>query len=822
MKRRALFVFLVLLFVARAMNAQQVPTWKLDIGEPIDQYRFLKNGDFLFMTSGKYAWLYNSVNGDKVYELKVKDFEKKGVQSLIGERYLVSTDEALQCYNALTGKILWEQKYEKISQDNYSDLSFIGATMVLRYQDVHIGVDLNTGKELWRTVIKYNGDLKQKGAWNYTKLEKQNKLLVLLDDDGAGLFEFANGKQVFSGKEYEINDKLIEKGRKWFYSSPDERYTLFLLDKTVAVLDVSQNKEIARHEIGFDADFEPFLPTDRGCVILGKEKVLFFNDSTANLSEVKASAGDFRTYQIFSVGDKEIFFAGLSDAMFAIDLAAGQILWRTKPDDPDFEGYAHRYIKVDGNSVLLTYAGGSAVKGTHVYLLSIDALTGKVNYKSPSLAHSRTRTPDWARSVSKFLYSLGGHQNPWGYDNIGFEYSILQREGNIIISTVGTNKLLNPETNEDGGEGVCFVDEKTGQIVFKDFVELSEQTVYQPKVPKELQAFVDGNLMCLLGDKNIALYDLAAKKRIWLSKETLKGVPRDAVVVDGVLYIKFGGKKFKVSVSPAKNIFDSMGMKVDDEWNEKPYGFAAYDVPGGALLWRVETSVDPGFLTPNFSLGNNYEPTTKHLYFGDEDNIYALQMRRDGGKYDYVFNLDKNKLGDMPFKKTYAIQEWPIGEVSTTTTGYGTGVLTTTTTTSLSGKGYEQFISAAEEADAYTQYISWGTVWGAAAKKCLRVVYSDKELFAIGKEGIALLNAEDGKLLWRHEWGYDQDNVQFMPKIIGDKLVYCVDRKLTSVELATGKTRWQSKEAKRPIFFVSPNDKFMYSIDKEVITGYEL
>jgi hypothetical protein len=37
-----------------------------------------------------------------------------------------------------------------------------------------------------------------------------------------------------------------------------------------------------------------------------------------------------------------------------------------------------------------------------------------------------------------------------------------------------------------------------------------------------------------------------------------------------------------------------------------------------------------------------------------------------------------------------------------------------------------------------------------------------------------------------------------------------------------GATLWQEKEAKRPIFFSSPDQKYLYMIDEEVIKEYEL
>jgi outer membrane protein assembly factor BamB len=820
MKRRILFpLFAALLSISFAIG--QVPTWTQELDEEISDYEFLREGKFLFLRAGEYVWLYDAAAGKKIYDMRIKGYDKDAVHQLVGERYLVSNGKRLQSYDAVTGKLQWDTTYVKISQDNFKNLSFIGNMTVLRYKDIHLGIDLTTGKEIWRQEIEYNSGPVDKGSWNWTALDKQNKLLVLLDGDKCGLFQFYDGKQVFAGKDYEINSDLLKKSRKWYHASADERFALFLLDKSIAVLDVSKNMEINRVPIKFDEDFEPIMETTHGCAILGKDKVYFFNDSTGSLSqEIKARVGDFRTYEIKNVNGKEIFFAGLQDGMFAIDLLEGRLLWQSKEEDKNFAGYAHRYIKVMGNNLLIAYGTNSG--GTEVRLMSMDAMTGKVNYRTPAIARSKIARPAWMSALAEFTMNLDGQKNTFGYDKLGFEYTIQEYEGNLIFAFVDIAKMEHPETHDSGGDGICVIDPATGSILFKDYVRLVDYSGggQQQNKPKQLAPLFDGKYVVLIGDENLAVYDLSVKKRLFLSKETLKGFPEDAMIVDGVLYIKFGTRKFSITLEPGKNIFDPIEMKLEDGWDEDPYGFAAYDAASGKQYWRVETKVDPGFLTPGFSMKNNYDSASKRIYFGDQENIYALQMRPDGGKFDLKIKMDDIKIGTMPFKKTYAIQEWPIGSVKADVAN----AYTTTYSTyhEVGGHEYDRFISEAEQADAITTYNSWFTVWGAAAKKCLRVMYFQNEIFAIGSEGIARINTVNGKVKWMQKWEYDQDNVQYMPKIIGGKLVYCVERQFTCLDMETGKLVWQAKEAKRPRFFVSPSDKYIFSIDKEVIKGYDL
>ena len=809
-------ILLIISLLTASVAAQQVPKWTLELDDQIEGYNFLKDGNFLFLRSGENAYLYDAVTGQKIYALEIDDYEKEGAHQIVGDNYIVSTSEAVRCYNALTGKLIWEKQYADIDQKEFGRLFFIGDVTVLRYGSVHVGIDLKTGNEIWRQDFGYNQQLYNHGAWNYKILPKQNRYLVMLYAEELGLFDIKSGDRVFLGENYVVNSDLTENGREWGYISKDERYIVCCLDEEVAVVDIVSNKEIYRMKTDYDGEREAIYPVDKGCVVIGEDNTFFFNEETGKLTEIKVGIDDFRTFKIMSAGSKEYFFAGLVDGMMAIDVADGKILWQSQKDDKYFDGYAHRYIKIDGNDLIVTYTNTSMSEGgVNVYLMSINVLTGKVNYKTPPLGNSPYGHADWARNIFTPLMKFMKVENTLGYEDIGFNYAIEEFEGNLVFGTLSINSLQNPETRESGGDGIALINPKTGEILFKDYLRLSDYSIMSIGAVRyaDMMPHISGNIAYLVGNENIAAYDLKARKRLWVNKETIKAIPREAMVVDNVLYVKFGERKFKIDMAAPVAFFDVVSMKIEDKWDEDPFGFAAYDAATGNLLWRIETEVDPAFLTPNFSLKNNYNAATKQLYFGDEENVYALQLKRDGGKFDYVINLDKNKIGEIPLKKTYAIDEWAIGSI-----GYGAEY----TYYRKGGVEYEKFLSASEQADAAIEYNGMFTIWGAAAKKCLRITYDDKNIFVMGTKGVAMINSADGKILWVHPWEYDQDNVQFMPSILGGKFVYCVDRNLTSVDMKTGVAKWSAGETKRPIFLVSPNNKYIFTIDKEVIKGYEL
>ncbi|MCX7874833.1 MAG: PQQ-binding-like beta-propeller repeat protein [Melioribacteraceae bacterium] len=817
-------IFILSFLLIATTLFSQAPKWSLELDDPIEGYSFLDDGNYLFFRIAEDVFLYNAFTGQKIYSLSVDGYDKDAVHQLVGEKYLVSSNDNLRCYDALTGKLIWEKEYKDISQDKFTQLRFVENICVLRYGLNHVAIDITNGNEFWRQRLSYNDDVVKKGGWNFLSLDKQKKLLVLLDADALGLYKYSDGKETLYQKDIEIDGDLVENGQQWYYISPDQRYIVFTLDGAVSIIDVQNDKEIFRTKTTFDEEKGAIFETEVGCAILGEDAAVFFNTETGKAVEVNASINDFRTFELMKVGDKEILFAGMKNEMFAVDVSNGKVLWRSQKNDPNFEGYAHRYIKIDGENLIVTYTiTAASVGGVNVYLMSINALTGKVNYKTPPLSNSPYGTADWARTifrgVSKFMGAKEIRKS-LGYDNIGYNYSIEEFDGNLVFGVLSINPMQNPETMKSGGDGIVIINPKTGEILFKDYLRLSDYSLMSIGAIRysDMMPYINGHIAYLVGNENIAAYDLKQKKQLWLNKETLKGIPREAIVIDGVLYIKFGEFRFNVSVEPPKlPPFDSPSMKVEKKWDEDPYGFAAYDAKTGNLLWRIETEVDPSFLTPNFSFKDNYDPATKRLYFGDEENIYALQLKRDGGKYDYVINFGKNNLGGIQFEKTYTITEWKIGTISISFSGDYM-----IKTTRIGGSEYYKFLSAAEEADATTDYEAWFSVWGVAAKKCLRVVYDNNAIFAMAQDGIAIFNAADGKPIWTHKWEYDQDNVQYSPIIIGDKLIYCVERMFTNLDLKTGKTIWQSKENKRPIFLLSPNEKFIYTINQDLIRGYEL
>lgn len=826
-------LFFLLLFSV-LIYAQDVPKWKLDLDEPIEFYEFINDGKILFITSGENVWAYNSETGDEVWKMEVEDFDKDGISQLIGEMYLTNSDNKLQAYDAVSGKLLWENEYDGISQSDFDDLIFIMNYAMFDFDDNNVGIDLNTGKELYRAEFTYWGELVELGTYNYNVIDKQNKLLVMEDSEIAALYDITTGERLYKGEDYDINKDLIKKGFSWSYTDPDKTGYLFVLDDAAVLLDLVNNKEVARKEFDIDGDKNVIIPTTEGAAVMGEEKIVHFNFKNHEITEINFPFDDVRTLSAAKAGGKNILILGLGDRMAALDLVEGKLLWQTTEDDPQFEGYAHKYIEMDGDNILFTYNRPRLVSqdyGTYIYLMSINVLTGKLNYKTPVLL-SQVAMSDFTRGLTKVITGVfsavvsagintGAAMRAYdqinemmGYSNIGFNYNYFDYKSDIVFESRAKETMWNPNTREEPGEGYVRVNKKTGDIVYASYFALCDGLI---SIDKLAPIAYNDNLVFLAGDEKLVGFNLDDGKVLWTLGEEA-GFVTDLKLIDGVLHTKFGKQDYNVFLKKDD-------VEVKKAFSEDPFGFMAIDASNGTVLWKTNSEVDPSLQTPQFSLENYYDEKTNRLYFSDDENVYALKFGKNGGAYDWKYNFKSNSLGEMEYDESFAIQEKWIGSVprtrtSTTYIGGGWSMKTTSTTGGYNDEAAGRFLEEAANSDLYTTYTSWGNIYGVSAKKCLKVMYGENLLLVIAPEGFAMLNAADGSEAWKSEWDYASDEVSYVPKVIRNSIIYCLDENLVSLDLSNGNKKWNAEESVKAKYFLSPNQRYLYSINDETIRAY--
>ncbi|MGD8781058.1 MAG: PQQ-binding-like beta-propeller repeat protein [Ignavibacteria bacterium] len=828
--KSVLFFFLLI----STAFAQEVPKWKVELNEPIKDYNFINEGKYLFFTNGGYAWCYDADSGNKIWDTEIENFVETGMHSLIGDLYLVGTEDNLQCYDVVSGQIKWKQSYTDIDQSDYTSFEFIENTAVIRYGEFEVGIDLKTGNELWRMKIDYWGELVEKGTFNYSVLDQQHKMMVLEDSGIMSLFDVKTGNKLFTSEGFDINKDLIESQNAWLYTAPRQTHLLFILKKGAVVIDVVNNKEIARKEFGIDGDISVLLPTTDGCAVMGEEKFVHFNFKTGKVDELNFPVDDIRTMSGFEINGKSVLMVSLDSKVASVDLESCKVLWETKDDDPKFDGYAHRYIKQEGEDIILTYNRTKTFgddRGTHLYVTKINALTGKAAYKTEVL-QSQVVITGLTRTLTNIIGGLTNtvagvlangtasqqqaidiFNSISGYQNIGFDYDTFEHNGNLIILCRTASEMWNPETDEEPGEGVVAVDPASGKIIYKDYFKIAAGMALTLNLLAP--PLVNDNQLFIAGENKLIGFDLTGGKRLWTINQNVDLVP-ELAVIDDLLYVKYGKKVYDVNL-------DQNEIKVNKTIDKDPFGFHAVDPATGKIYWSISTETDAGLVTPQFSIINCYNPADNRLYFADEQNVYALKMGKAGGKLDWRLNLNDSDIGEMEYENVYAVKEKWLGSRRKTTITYGSTWTTTTTSgTGLLGEKASEFLEDAENAEMWSTYTTYNNIWGATAKRCLRVLYGEDKLLAIGPNAISLIDAAKGEKIWISEWKYDQKDVGYIPAIIGDKILYCADEKLVLLDLAGGNKIWESKENKESKFFFSPDKKCFFSINEELISAYPL
>lgn len=378
--------------------------------------------------------------------------------------------------------------------------------------------------------------------------------------------------------------------------------------------------------------------------------------------------------------------------------------------------------------------------------------------------------------------------------------------------------MMNPENRESPGEGFAAINIKTGELKYRTLFEIADG-LNQQEIEQLADLYIDGDDAYVAGEEKLIKFDLSSGKKLWEVGEE-SGNVTEFFLQDGVLHTKFGKQIYSVGLK-------ENDVEVKETFDMDPYGFQAFDAADGKSLWKVSIETDPTLFTPQFSMENYFNAANNNLYFADEQNVYALKIGKNGGTYSWKFNYEQNSLGEMDIEDSYAIKErWVGSKVRThsTSTYLGGGWVSTTTwqTGGIDEEATSNFLEDAAGSELTTTYESWGNIWGVSANRCLRVLYGTDVLLIIGPEGISMVDADNGSSNWISKWDYSQDDVQYIPKIIGGNLIYCLDENLTLLNMTDGSKIWEAEESDKSKFFTSPKEKYFFSINDEIIKGYSL
>ncbi|MDD8019534.1 MAG: hypothetical protein PHP42_14265, partial [Bacteroidota bacterium] len=178
------FSALFLLLEISSAQSKDTLTWKLELEENVQNIVPLQDGKYIFLWTGEYAWLCQSADGKNLWKTRIRGYDKDAVHQLIYDSlYLVSNDDSLECHSIFQNTVLWKQRYNGIRQDRFLSLKKFDTLIVLNFKTHDLGINVNSGAELWQTPAEYNKSLIEKGTTNAPEFHRRNKYAAFLDND---------------------------------------------------------------------------------------------------------------------------------------------------------------------------------------------------------------------------------------------------------------------------------------------------------------------------------------------------------------------------------------------------------------------------------------------------------------------------------------------------------------------------------------------------------------------------------------------------------------------------------------------------------------
>lgn len=722
-RRRGGVAALLLTAAGIALGGNPHNVWTLETKEEVSAKYFLQDGKYFFLRADDYLHMFDGENGREIWKSQIEDFEPKGLHVMWEERqYLVSNEnEEIVNYDVMTGKILWQQKYPDIDQDDYLGYDVLPDGVMLQYDDVALFIDVKSGKELWRHSFKPESGRHDKGLYTFSSTDWDSDNRVLLStNDGLFLVDTKTGKDLW--KKEKDADLTTEENAEAI-THYGTKVLLMYDNDVISFLDMKNAKELwtRQQDIG---DIEGYLA-------------------------------------LRNVGGTDYLMISTDDQQFMINLTTGNMQWETKPDE--LVGVLTHYKVLDNGKSVLCYfmrrrMGGSE-SGTYLDLVKLDVQTGKVQWKE-KIAYT-SYAP--ATGLANFFSTLLTGQKALQEHDYGFVFTEYEVDGDVVFlirGTKGAGGMENPLTRDDDGEGLVRINFGTGKIGYRSYFPLNKESSFWSKANFDIDFApspeLHGDNLYMVGAERIVSANLKTGKINWKIDDDI-GFPVDWGIIDNVIYLKVGYQAFDVGVNAKSGDIDAK-----KSWNKDPYRIYAIDPANGKIIWQIEFENDPGLAMPD---GTVKIDIARRLMIGaDEEHLFAVRLSRDsGGKklWSVKFDDDLN-VGELDHEECYAVTRTSSSSVSV-----GWNYTTTTTSYAASARHVlypvvrdDHIVVFGPEGVASVGMdgkVRWRTEWNWAGKKVTlppQFLGNGKIAFMV-KEDIQLMDERTGKIHWKEEDDYD-------------------------------------------------------------------
>lgn len=791
MARRYTLFFTMFLSIIIAQTKTPLQ-WKTELAEDPKKIVPLQNGAYVFLSADEYAWLYETATGKKIWSVKIEDYVENGMHNLVDDSlYLVSDEDTLKCYAIFQNTLLWKKRYVQIEQDQFSSAKEFDSLLVLTYETTDLCINLSTGVEVWRKQIPYENDLIEQGTHNAIQFNRRNKYLAFLEDGSSILVDAVTGEKLFTLQQSEPNADLIGQKRAWYFHPEHEKYIAIVTKKEFVCIDLKEDTLIARHPVSIDENYNVLVSTNTGCGVFGEEKFVHINTSNGAVSETTIDIDEVRNYVVTATDSGDVMILSLENKLMGMNLDNGKLIWQTVPKYPLVNGFMHRLVANGTNTIVVTYLDPS--DDLKLYLMSIDALTGKIDYRT-LVAHADESLPKRELPLSAILPVDQTTLLSFGFDKVGFDYTVSVENGRIKVFVYTTSDMIEPNTETDGGEGIAIIDQESGTVISKNYMKIAQGLSFNEGFNSLAKPLQIGSMHIVAGNKNLVALNAETGSLRWmLIEQDLSGsYAIDAEMIDTILYVRTGGSKIEYSYDQKKE-----KLKMEKLWEEEEYTLLAVDTSSGKVLWKKEFDADPTTLFPSYTLFGYHVGDTTLLY-GSEKFLYCASLKKNSLLWSFEFS--DSGIGSYSYDDLFKQSSYWDGE----------GML---------AKDSLHYFS-----DQNFPYITKGIVgekYHTGITRALQVNYSPSlnSLIALGDDGVAAIDAGTGKRLWFYEWDYSAKSIQYRPMFIKNNLFYCINEKATLLNLKTGKVVWETEIDKEAGIFIVPNCSSVLFIHKDELRG---
>lgn len=788
------FSLLIMLVVGMAFSQSGKYSWKAELDDDVKKIQPIFNGKYIFLWADEYAWLYENATGKKIWSVEIDEYDENAVHQVVNDSlYFVANEDTLYCYHMTGSKVLWKRQYRGVEQDRFSGLHKTDTLLILSYKNLDLGINLSTGEEHWRVQVEYQTSLPEKGTVNSILLPLVNKYFVFTKNNECELISMESGKKLLSLPFSEPQSDLVNLKRAWYYVTPDQKFASFLIGRNFIVVNIELNKMIGQIPVKINDQYNVLMPTSIGCTAVADDKIVHIRYDNGKVTQIPGDIDDRKSIVVTITDSAAVMILGLPDKIAGWNLDSGKIMWQTALKFQPGNGFVQQLVATDTNNVVMTYVDPS--EDLKLYLMSIDVMTGKINYRT-QVAHSE-------ESLAKRnlpLAPIGSVDDQsglsFGYDHIGFDYSVSVADGfaKFVIRTTG--EMLDPITKKRGGEGFVLIDIELGQIISKNYLRLADGMSFDGGLSAIAPVKTYGSVLILPGNKQLTALDANYGTLKWmLIEQDLNGsFVFETAMVDTVLYVRTGGIQ--------KNIeYDAKKDKIKEKtvWEEDDFTILAVDTASGKVLWKKVFDVDPGRNFHGYTIaGNVYKNLL--LYYSDEDFLYALSLEPERkGMLRWKFEFSDSGVGSLDFSDLYQRSTYWAGERMME---------------SVPGEHRDEMFFLKHTVAAAETIIT-------SLSKILHVDYlpGAEKLFLFGDDGISAVNSSTGRREWLYEWDYSEKAIQYRPMKLKGYIFYCIDGEAVVLNSANGMVVSNTDVDKENPIFIMPDKSSVVIVAGDEVTG---